>query len=69
MTSKAIIAGAAMAGLFTGAATRVHAVTVTDTSKAGTSLQTMADEGDKDKSDKHSCKGKNDCKGQGGCKG
>lgn len=53
-----------MAGLFTGAAARVHAATVTDTSKAGVSLQKMEDS---DKG-KHDCKGKNDCKGQGGCK-
>ena len=63
-TTKAMITGAAMAGLFTGAAAvRAHAVTLTD-STTGTLLHKM-DDTDKGK---HDCKGKNDCKGAGGCK-
>ncbi len=60
-----MIAGAAMAGLFTGAAAvRAHALTL-PTSATGTFLQKMSDSD----TGKHDCKGKNDCKGQGGCKG
>ena len=62
--SKAVIAGAAVAGLLTGSfAVRAYAASAT-TPKAGVSLQTMAD-ADKGK---HGCKGQNSCKGQGGCK-
>jgi hypothetical protein len=58
ITSKTVIVGAAMAGLFTGTAARVMAAS---SSNAGTSIHQMD-------SDKHSCKGANSCKGQGGCK-
>ncbi|MFY9988270.1 MAG: hypothetical protein WAK31_26180 [Chthoniobacterales bacterium] len=61
--SKAMIAGAAVAGLLTGSlAVQTYAASVQG--KAGTSVRTLAD------SDKgtHSCKGQNSCKGQGGCK-
>jgi hypothetical protein len=61
--SKAVIAGAAVAGLLTGSfAVRAYAASTTP--HAGVSLQTMAD-ADKGK---HGCKGQNSCKGQGGCK-
>jgi len=62
MKSKAIVAGAAIAGLMSGAfaATSHAAVSI---GKPGVSLQA----GKKD-SDKHSCEGKNSCKGKGGCK-
>ncbi len=65
MKSKALIAGAAIAGLMSGAAATSAQASTTSSPivKAGTSLQTMADS-----SDKHSCKGANACKGQGGCK-
>lgn len=66
ITSKTMIVGAAMAGLFTGTAARVHAMS---TSNAGTSINVMDDTTGADKNaDKHSCKGKNSCKGKGGCK-
>ena len=62
--SKAVIAGAAVAGLLTGSfAVRAYAASTTST-KAGVALQTMADV----KKGKHDCKGQNECKGQGGCK-
>jgi hypothetical protein len=64
MKSKAILAGAAMAGLISGSfAVQAHAVNVT--SKAGVSLNQMGSKGNKDV---HSCKGENSCKGKGGCK-
>jgi len=62
--SKAVIAGAAVAGLLAGSfAVRAYAASTTST-KAGVSLQTMADA----EKGKHGCKGQNECKGQGGCK-
>ena len=66
-THKALIAGAAIAGLMTGAAVRVHAA---QPITAGLQLHqagTIAD--DSSSSGKHACKGQNACKGQGGCKG
>jgi hypothetical protein len=61
--SKAVIAGAAVAGLLTGSfAVRAYAASTT-TSHAGVALQTLADD-----KGKHGCKGQNECKGQGGCK-
>jgi hypothetical protein len=64
--SKAIIAGAAVAGLLTGSAA-VRANAASTPSHAGVSLQTMAD-AEKKPLPKHACKGQNDCKGQGGGK-
>lgn len=64
MTKKAMIAGAAIAGLMSGSfAVTAHAVQ--SSSKAGVSL--MGDKKDA-AADKHACKGKNSCKGKGGCK-
>lgn len=60
ISSKTMIVGAAMAGLFTGTAARVHAA-YAGNSGAGASLHQMD-------ADKHSCAGKNSCKGNGGCK-
>jgi len=62
---KALLAGAAFAGLMMGTAARLHA-SQSQTS-GGPTIQagTLADDSDKGK---HSCKGKNACKGQGGCK-
>jgi hypothetical protein len=63
MKSKAILAGAAIAGLMSGSfAVQAHAANVTN--KAGVSLKQMNDEA----KDVHSCKGQNSCKGKGGCK-
>jgi len=64
--SKAVIAGAAVAGLLSGSlAVRTYAASTP--SHAGVSLQTMA-EAEKSPLPKHACKGQNDCKGQGGGK-
>jgi hypothetical protein len=68
-STKALFAGAAMAGLMTGAVARTYASQQT-TTQSGTSLSNgwgqMDDSGDKGK---HDCKGQNSCKGTGGCKG
>ena len=64
--SKAVIAGAAVAGLLSGSlAVRTYAASTP--SHAGVSLQTMAD-AEKSPLPKHACKGQNECKGHGGCK-
>ncbi len=65
LNHKALLAGAAIAGLMTGTSARLHAA---QTNAFGTQLSqanTIAD----DSSGKHACKGQNACKGQGGCKG
>ena len=64
MTSKAILAGAAIAGLMSGSFA-VQAQAANATGKAGVSLSEMSK---KEKKDVHSCKGQNSCKGKGGCK-
>jgi hypothetical protein len=66
--TKALLAGAALAGIMSGGA--VSTVGAANTIPSGksnisTSPGTMADE---KKGDTHDCKGKNSCKGKGGCK-
>ena len=65
-TSKVLIAGAAMAGLMTGSAARVHASLLT-ASQNGTSISSWGQMDDSGNTGKHNCKGQNSCKGQGGC--
>ena len=68
---KAMLAGAALAGLLTGTSAKLQAQT-TNQDNAGIRAVSMQDNGgadaktDKDKVPKHACKGQNDCKGQGG---
>ena len=64
--SKAVIAGAAVAGLLSGSLP-VRTYATSTPSHSGVSLQTMA-EAEKSPLPKHACKGQNECKGQGGCK-
>jgi hypothetical protein len=66
--SKAVIAGAAVAGLLTGSfAVQAYAASTSgQAGQAGVSLHTMADA--EKPLPKHACKGQNDCKGQGGGK-
>jgi hypothetical protein len=61
--TKAMIAGAAVAGLLTGSFA-VRAYAASTSGHAGVAIQTMADA----EKGKHACKGQNECKGQGGCK-
>jgi hypothetical protein len=71
---KALLAGAALAGLMTGASAKLNAQTSgQNQSNAGIKAVSMSDDGgtdkkDKDKTEKHACKGQNSCKGKGGCK-
>jgi len=66
LNHKTLLAGAAIAGLMTGSAARLHAAQPIG---AGLQLQqagAIAD--DSSSTGKHACKGQNACKGQGGCK-
>ena len=65
-TTKALLAGAALAGIVTGGfATPVQAAS--HHGKKTHTAGTLADE-KKDKGETHDCAGKNGCKGKGGCK-
>jgi hypothetical protein len=65
LNHKALLAGAAIAGLMTGTSARLHAA---QTHAYGTQLSQIGTVAD-DSAGKHACKGQNACKGQGGCKG
>jgi hypothetical protein len=62
--TKAMIAGAALAGLFAGS---VHAATGT-TSTNGSTQISKAGSVMGEKKDTNGCAGQNSCKGKGGCK-
>ena len=65
---KALLAGAALAGLMTGASAKLNAQTLGQ-NNAGIKAVSMQDDGSmQNKTEKHSCKGQNSCKGKGGCK-
>jgi hypothetical protein len=69
-STKALMVGAALSGLFAGTAPSLHASTGSAVLTAGHSAYTASFQ-DKEK---HACKGKNSCKGQGAdgknsCKG
>jgi hypothetical protein len=63
-TSKALLAGAAIAGLLTGGVVQLHAANAPVKSGAPTA-GVLADT---KKGETHDCAGKNSCKGKGGCK-
>ncbi len=73
-TTKALLAGAAFAGLFAGTASTIKASTLLPSLKTSFSAsdqdqsQDQKSEKAKDKKDRHACKGQNSCKGKGGCK-
>lgn len=64
---KALLAGAALAGLMTGASAKLNAQMLGQ-NNAGIKAVSMQDDGSTNKTEKHSCKGQNSCKGKGGCK-
>jgi len=64
---KALLAGAALAGLMTGASAKLNAQT-SGQNNAGIRAVSMQDDGSTNKKEKHACKGQNSCKGKGGCK-
>jgi hypothetical protein len=71
-TTKAMLAGAAFAGLFAGTGAAVKASTLLPSLKTSFSPQEQSQDQDKkdDKQakEKYACKGQNSCKGKGGCK-
>jgi len=73
-TTKAMLAGAAFAGLIAGSGAAVKASTLLPSLKTSISAQEQSQDQGKDKKDdkqvkeKHACKGQNSCKGKGGCK-
>src|SRR5258706_14212477 len=75
-STKAMLAGAAFAGLFAGTSTAVQASTLLPSLKTSWGAQDpnqdqnqgQKSEQAKDKKDRHACKGQNSCKGKGACK-
>jgi hypothetical protein len=67
-TTKALISGAAVAGLLAGTGAAVHASTVANTAKAAFSELSQDKQDSTKKPERHACKGQNSCKGNGGCK-
>lgn len=64
-SNKALITGAALAGLIAGSATTTYASNFRVRMHAMTQSDQPADSKVKEK---HACKGQNSCKGKGGCK-
>jgi hypothetical protein len=69
-TTKALLAGAAFAGLLGGTAPAINASTLLPSLKTSFSVQDQNQDkkDDKQVKEKHACKGQNSCKGKGGCK-
>jgi hypothetical protein len=69
-TTKALLAGAAFAGLLGGTAPVINASTLLPSLKTSFNAQDQNQDkkGDKKVKEKHACKGQNSCKGKGGCK-
>jgi hypothetical protein len=69
-TTKAMLAGAAFAGLLAGSSMAVKASTLLASAKAslGAQSQDQNKQADNKVKEKHACKGQNSCKGKGGCK-
>jgi hypothetical protein len=69
-SSKALLAGAALAGLLAGTGATVQASNLLPGLKSSFHAQdqTQDQKADKKAKEKHACKGQNSCKGKGGCK-
>ena len=67
---KALMAGAAFAGLLAGTAPAMQASNLLPGLKSSLSAQDQdsSPKADKKVKEKHACKGQNSCKGKGGCK-
>ncbi len=69
-TTKAMLAGAALAGLFAGTGAAVKASTLLPSLKTSFNAQDQDQKSDKQDKEKHACKGQNSCKGKdNGCHG
>jgi hypothetical protein len=64
-SSKALLAGAAIAGLLSGGLTATVNAATTNHASAPTTAGVLADS---KKGETHDCAGMNSCKGKGGCK-
>ena len=62
-SKKALIAGAALAGLLAGTTTTIQASNLL----SGMHSTAQSDQSDNKVKEKHACKGQNSCKGKGGC--
>jgi len=73
-SKKALMAGAALAGLLAGTGVTVQASNLLPSARSSFSAQNQAPDQSKDQKadksvkEKHACKGQNSCKGKGGCK-
>jgi hypothetical protein len=66
-STKALLAGAALAGLMTGTTAKLNAQSLGH-SRPGVKAAAFSEDGLSGKTEKHACKGQNSCKGKGGCK-
>jgi hypothetical protein len=64
-SKKALIAGAALAGLLAGTAPTIQASNILSGLNSTSNAQDQSS--DKKVKEKHGCKGQNSCKGKGGC--
>jgi hypothetical protein len=69
-SKKALMAGAAFAGLLAGSGAAIQASNLLPGLKSSFSAQDQSQDqkADKNVKEKHACKGQNSCKGKGGCK-
>ncbi len=67
-TTKNLLAGAALAGIFSAGFISQAAAATATKSGSNISAGVMADEKATEKGETHGCAGKNSCKGKGGCK-
>ena len=67
-SKKAMIAGAALAGLLAGTGSAVQASNVVAGARAAATHTQDQSQKDTKVKEKHACKGQNSCKGKGGCK-
>jgi len=69
-SKKALLAGAALAGLLAGSGTTIQASNLLPGSRSSFAAQDQSQDknADKQPTEKHACKGQNSCKGKGGCK-
>jgi hypothetical protein len=69
-SKKALMAGAALAGLMAGSGATIQASTLLPglNSVFHAQDQSQDQKADKNVKEKHACKGQNSCKGKGGCK-
>ena len=64
---KALVAGAALAGLLAGTSATIQASNLLPGLHSSIAAQDQSQDQDKVK-ERHACKGQNSCKGKGGCK-